>query len=100
MLVRDQRGIKYIVEMQVAKVEEFEKRAQFYATKTYCAHFGIGKKYYDLTKVIFLAITDYVVFSKKSQYTSAHILLDNHTYEHDLKDFPLLLSNCQNLQKR
>lgn len=87
VLVRDQRGTKYIVEMQVAKVEGFEKRAQYYAAKTYCAHFGKGKKYYDLKKVIFLAITDYIVFPKKSRYKSDHVILDNQSYEHDLKDF-------------
>lgn len=87
VLVQDQRGSKYIVEMQVAKVEGFEKRAQYYAAKTYCAHFGKGKKYHDLKKVIFLAITDYVVFPKKDRYKSDHVILDNHSYEHDLKDF-------------
>lgn len=35
VLVRDQKGSNYIVEMQVAKIEGFEKRAQFYAAKTY-----------------------------------------------------------------
>ncbi len=87
VLVQDQRGSKYIVEMQVAKVEGFEKRAQYYAAKTYCAHFGRGKKYQDLKKVIFLAITDYTVFPKKEKYKSNHVILDDHTHEHDLKDF-------------
>ncbi len=87
VLVRDQKGTRYIVEMQVAKIEGFEKRAQYYAAKTYCAHFGVGGKYQDLKKVIFLAITDYVVFPKKSHYKSDHVILDNTTHEHDLKDF-------------
>ena len=87
VLVQDQAGSKYIIEMQVAKVEGFEKRAQFYAAKAYCAHVGKGEEYHDLKKVIFLAITDYVVFPEKESYKSDHILLDNKTYEHDLKDF-------------
>ena len=87
VLVRDHRGVKFIVEMQVAKVEGFEKRAQFYAAKTYCTHFGREKKYHDLTKVVFLAITDYIVFPKKDRYKSEHVILDNHTYENGLKDF-------------
>ena len=87
LLVQDQKGTKYIIEMQVAKVEGFEKRAQYYAAKTYCAHFGKGEKYHDLKKVIFLAITDYVVFPQKKDYKSDHVILDNKTYEHDLKDF-------------
>ncbi len=87
VLVRDQKGTKYIIEMQVAKIEGFEKRAQYYAAKTYCAHFGMGEKYHDLKKVIFLAITDYIVFPKKPDYKSDHVILDNKTFEHDLKDF-------------
>ncbi len=87
LLVQDQRGTKVIVEMQVAKIEGFEKRAQYYAAKTYCAHFGKGGRYHDLKKVIFLAITDYVVFPKKEYYKSDHVILDNKSYENDLKDF-------------
>lgn len=88
VMVRDQQGIKYIVEMQVAKMEGFEKRAQYYAAKTYCAHFGKGGKYHDLKKVIFLAITDYVVFPKKEgRYKSDHVILDSQSHEHDLRDF-------------
>jgi predicted transposase/invertase (TIGR01784 family) len=87
VLVKDGRGIKYIIEMQIAKIEGFEKRAQYYAAKTYCSHFGVGGKYQDLKKVVFLAITDYVVFPKKNRYKSDHVILDRHSHEHDLKDF-------------
>ena len=87
LLVRDQRGTRYIVEMQVAKVKGFEKRAQLYAAKAYCAHFNQGDKYEDLTRVIFLAITDYIVFPNKKDYKSDHVTLDKKTYENDLQDF-------------
>ena len=87
VLVRDQKGSKYIIEMQVAKIEGFEKRAQFYAAKTYCTHFNVGNPYHELKKVIFLAITSYVVFPGKKNYKSDHVILDNETYENDLKDF-------------
>jgi predicted transposase/invertase (TIGR01784 family) len=87
VMVQDQKGDKYVIEMQVAKIEGFEKRAQYYAAKTYCAHFGRGGKYNDLKKVIFLAITDYIVFPKKENYKCDHLILDNYTHEHDLKDF-------------
>ncbi len=87
VLVRDQQGSKYIIEMQVAKVAGFEKRAQFYAAKTYCTHFKAGNPYEDLKKVVFLAITSYVVFPDKDHYKSDHVILDNKTYEQDLKDF-------------
>jgi predicted transposase/invertase (TIGR01784 family) len=105
VLVQDQSGVKYIIEMQVAKIEGFEKRAQYYAAKTYCSHFGEGGKYPDLKKVIFLAITDYVVFPKKEGYKSDHIILDNLSHEHDLKDFyftfvelPKFIKSLEDLQ--
>jgi predicted transposase/invertase (TIGR01784 family) len=87
VLVRDQKGTKYIIEMQVAKIKGFEKRAQFYAAKTYCTHFNAGSAYGELKRVIFLAITSYIVFPEKSQYKSDHVILDTKTYENDLKDF-------------
>ena len=88
VLVRDQAGTRYIVEMQVAKVEGFEKRAQYYAAKTYCSQFNAGEQYNNLKKIIFLAITNYIVFpEKKDRYKSMHVVLDNDTFENDLKDF-------------
>ncbi|MCP5509109.1 MAG: Rpn family recombination-promoting nuclease/putative transposase [Chlamydiales bacterium] len=87
VLVRDQKGTRYIIEMQVARIEGFEKRAQFYAAKAYCSHFNKGGQYSDLAKVVFLAITDYVVFPDKPGYKCNHEILDTETYEQDLKDF-------------
>ena len=101
VMVRDKLGIKYIVEMQVAKMEGFEKRAQYYAAKTYCAHFGKGGKYHDLKKVIFLAITDYVVFPKKEgRYKSDHVILDTQSHEHDLKDFSFTFIELPKFNKK
>ena len=87
VLVRDQKGSRYIVEMQVAKIEGFEKRAQFYAAKTYCSHFNSGDLYGNLKKVVFLAITSYIVFPSKPHYKSDHVILDNVSLENDLRDF-------------
>ena len=36
--------------------------------------------------MIFIAITDYVVFPEKAAIKSDHIILDKHTQDHDLKD--------------
>jgi len=88
VLVKDQNGARYVIEMQVANKPGFEKRAQYYAAKTYLEHCNAGDKYGKLTKVIFLAITDYIAFPKKKErYKSDHVLLDKKSYEQDLKDF-------------
>jgi predicted transposase/invertase (TIGR01784 family) len=86
VLCEDQNGVRFIVEMQVAKSPGFEKRAQYYASKVYSDQLRIGEDYKNLKEVIFLAIANYVVFPEKEAYKSDHILLDKLTYEHDLKD--------------
>ncbi|MGL9717934.1 MAG: Rpn family recombination-promoting nuclease/putative transposase, partial [Wolbachia sp.] len=87
VLCEDSTGVKFICEMQVARVSGFEKRAQFYASKAYSSQASVGSKYQDLKEVIFIAITDFVLFPKKAAYKSDHVVLDKKTYEHDLKDF-------------
>ena len=88
VLCEDEHGITYIVEMQVAKVAGFEKRAQYYAAKAYASQPEKGDKTYDhLKAVIFLAITEYEMFPKKKEYKSDHVILDKDSYDHDLKDF-------------
>lgn len=87
VLCQDQQGIRYIVEMQVANVKGFEKRAQYYAARAYVNQVKTGESHYDLKKIIFLAITNFVMFPDKLQHLSRHILLDQVSQEHNLKDF-------------
>ena len=86
VLCQDHMGRKYIVEMQVAKTKGFEKRAQYYAAKTYSTQLLQGQQYDALKEVIFLAITDFIMFDDKSSYKSDHLILDRDTHEQDLKD--------------
>jgi predicted transposase/invertase (TIGR01784 family) len=87
VLCRDESGIKFIVEMQVAKTKGFEKRAQYYAAKTYAQQADKGGEYHDLKEVIFIAIANCMLFPDKPGYKSDHIILDKESYHHDLKDF-------------
>ena len=87
VLCTDQRGWQYIVEMQVAKTKGFEKRAQYYAAKAYTNQLNQKEDYHKLKEVIFLAITDFVMFKDKKEYKSDHVVLDKHNYSRDLKDF-------------
>ncbi len=63
VLCRDEDGCQYIVEMQIAHTEGFEKRALFYASKAYVSQAEVGKKYHNLKEVIFLAFTNYILYS-------------------------------------
>ena len=73
--------------MQVAKEKGFEKRAQFYASKTYSSQLFVKGKYHKLKEIVFLAISDKILFPQKKNYKSDNRLLDKDTHEHDLKDF-------------
>jgi predicted transposase/invertase (TIGR01784 family) len=87
VLCTDTHGCQYIVEMQVAHTEGFEKRAQYYAAKAYGSQMNVGDEYQNLKEIIFLAFTDFILFPNKKAYKSDHVILDKVTSEHDLKDF-------------
>ncbi len=87
ILCKDEKNNRYIVEMQVAKGQGFEKRAQYYAAKAYVSQMNIGGEYEDLKEVIFLAIAEFVMFPNKKNWKSEHVILDKENHEHDLKDF-------------
>ena len=91
VLCKDENGVQVIVEMQVSPQEGFEKRAQYYAAKAYSRQLNRGKeegaRYIDLKAVIFIAISDNILFKDKILYKSDHVILDKDTYTHDLKDF-------------
>lgn len=87
ILCTDQNKNTYIVEMQVAKEKGFEKRAQYYASKAYISQAHAGGEYQDLKEVIFLAISDFIMFPNKKAYKSDHVILDKDNHDNDLKDF-------------
>ena len=89
VLCKDKNGVQIIVEMQVAPSKGFEKRAQYYAAKAYSRQLNKGaeNKYSHLKEIIFIAITDSIIFPNKKEYKSDHIILDKNTFEHDLQDF-------------
>jgi predicted transposase/invertase (TIGR01784 family) len=87
VLCSDEQGRKYIVEMQVANTDAFVKRAQYYAAKAYCCQINQGDSYHNLKEIIFLAITNFVMFPEKIEYKSDHVILDKNSHAHDLKDF-------------
>jgi predicted transposase/invertase (TIGR01784 family) len=99
VLCRDKKGNTYIVEMQVARTKGFEKRAQYYAAKAYCSQMNAGESYTDLKQVIFLAITNFVMFPEKGAYKSDHVTLDRHTLENDLKAFSFTFVELPKFQK-
>ena len=91
VLCSNEKGERIIVEMQVSPQRGFEKRALYYASKAYFRQLNRGKdidgQYANLKRVIFIAISDYIIFKNKAAFKSDHIILDKATHENDLKDF-------------
>jgi predicted transposase/invertase (TIGR01784 family) len=99
ILCEDEKGNRYIVEMQVAKEKGFEKRAQYYAAKAYASQMNEGGKFHNLKAVIFVAIADFSIFEGKKGYKSDHVILDRKSLENDLKDFSFTFLELPKFEK-
>ena len=102
VLCRDQNGVQYIVEVQIARTDNFLKRAEYYASKAYSRQLEQGQDYSELKEVIFLAITDFVLFPKKNPgaVKTDHFILDKNTHEHDLKGFSFTFIELPKFKKK
>ena len=99
ILCTDEKGNHYIVEMQIAKEKGFEKRAQYYASKAYSSQMNAAGQYHTLKAVIFLAIANFIMFPKKKDFKSDHVILDTKSHENDLKDFSFTFLELPNSKK-
>jgi len=99
ILCQDLEGNHFIVEMQATSEVGFEKRAQYYAAKTYIQQREKGIEYKDLKEVTFLAITSYAVFPNRPGYLSHHEMLNKDTHERELKDFSFLFLELSKFKK-
>lgn len=81
----DNRGVSFIVEMQVEKKYAFQKRAQYYTAKAYTGQIVIGEDYPKLNQVIFIGILDFSCFAG-DEYLTRHLILNQTTQKQELKD--------------
>lgn len=82
---KDQNDKTYIVEMQVADVEGFDKRVLYYASKSYSAQIERGDQYENLNPTYFIGILDFEVTQNPS-YINRHKIIDIETNENYIKD--------------
>jgi predicted transposase/invertase (TIGR01784 family) len=82
---RDQNNKTYIVEMQVAEVDGFDKRVLYYASKSYSSQIQGADEYEKLNPIYFIGILDFVVTQNQS-YLNRHRIIDSETGENYLKD--------------
>ena len=81
----DQAGRKFVVEMQVAEKNGFDKRVQYYLSRDYSMQINRGEDYPLLNPAYFVGILDFP-FSQNNHYHTRHLILDKATNEHLLKD--------------
>ncbi len=67
-------GRQVIIEMQVLNLEGFEKRILYNAAKAYSVQLPVGADYLELTPVVALTLTDFVMFPGHEPYISRFVL--------------------------
>jgi len=82
---KDQNHKTYIVEMQVAEVDGFDKRVLYYASKSYSAQIERGDQYEQLKPTFFIGILDFEV-TKNPSCISRHKITDVETGNSFIKD--------------
>ena len=81
----DQKGVSYIIEMQVSDVNGFDKRVLYYASKSYSDQIKRGDFYRKLKPVIFIGVLDFE-YTQNKHYISRSQVRDIETGEQTIKD--------------
>jgi len=81
----DNRGVTFIVEMQIEHVASARKRFTYYTAKAYSSQIERGEDYPRLNQVIFIGILDFNLF-ENDHYLSRHQILDTVTHRQELQD--------------
>lgn len=96
--VKDKKGHSYIVEMQVANVEGFGKRVQYYTCREYSMQINTGDDYPLLKPAHFVGIMDFNYF-KGNDYLSNHLILNGKTFAHELKEISFTFIELKKFKK-
>ncbi|MEM1214084.1 MAG: Rpn family recombination-promoting nuclease/putative transposase [Bacteroidota bacterium] len=95
---KDLKGRQFVIEMQMADVNGFAKRVQYYTCRDYSMQIQSGEKYSLLKPTYFIGILDFNFFDG-SDYLSHHIILNEKTYEHKLKDLKFTFIELRKFHK-
>ncbi len=82
---KDNRGITFIVEMQVERVAGLRKRFAYYAAKAYSDQIERGGEYPKLNQVFFIGVLDFNEFETE-HWLTRHIVVNTETCGQDIKD--------------
>ena len=81
----DNRGVSFLVEMQIRDTNFFDKRALYYTAKAYTGQIKKGENYPKLNQVIFIGILDFNSFDGDN-YLTRHLILNRDTLKQELRD--------------
>lgn len=98
----DQRGITYLVEMQIKRTEAFLKRVQYNLAKAYSGQIKSGADFPKLNQVIGVTITDFTLFPHFGHCLSSHTTretLTNTEYLSEIVYYFLELSKFDKKEK-
>ncbi len=95
----DLLGRQFIVEMQVADKEGFNKRVQYYAAKDYSLQIQKGDDYSLLRPTYFIGILNFP-FGKNESYHTKHLTIDQETGEHLLTDIQFAFIQLTKFKKK
>ena len=82
---RDQNNNNYIVEMQVAEFNGFDKRVLYYASNSYSSQIERGDEYEKLKPIFFIGILDFNA-TENPHYISRHKIIDIETKQNYIGD--------------
>ncbi len=69
---KDNKGVEYVVEMQILYVVGFKKRVFYNASKAYVNQLEEGEDYPKLNQVMAINILDFILFDDFEHYLSCH----------------------------
>ncbi len=95
----DQAGRTYIVEMQVADADGFDKRVLYYSSKSYSDQIKRADFYEKLRPVIFVGILDFK-YTKNKNYISRNQVRDIETGEQTIRDMEFTFIELPKFKKK
>jgi predicted transposase/invertase (TIGR01784 family) len=95
----DQAGRNFIVEMQVAEKDGFDKRVLYYFSKAYSSQIKRGDQYRKLQPIYFIGILNYE-FTKNKDFISRSQITDVETGEQTFKDVEFTLIELPKFRKK
>jgi predicted transposase/invertase (TIGR01784 family) len=95
----DQKGRRFVVEMQVADKKGFNQRVQYYATRDFSMQIDKGEDYTKLRPVYFIGILN---FSNSGglNYVSKHLTIETETGENILDDIKYAFIQLPKFKKK